>query len=257
MVSARNRWEAFGPRSYEFDFQWSCFCAPDYTRPVRIRVEDGQVVSLTDPETGETVTPPHAETFMTIDGLYDWIAERIENKTYSETIEYSDEFSYPGRFDDDPMAHAIDIGKSFQVSNFRAYPVTPDLDAAQEQLDEARAKWAAAGYQDYTVNFQWTCWCSFARRDPVRIMVENDEVTSVTDPETGEPVPEPVFEQSRYRTIDGLFDWIQHEIDIPSDELTVEYADDFGYPLFADSDPWPNAIDDEGSFQISHFQPNS
>jgi hypothetical protein len=250
--SARARWELHKPESYEFDFQWMCFCGPDYTRLVRIRVRAGEIVSITDPETGKDVTPPQADSFKTVDGLFDWMAEKIADGVYSENVEYDRVFSYPAQFDDDPKAHAVDAGKSFTISNFRSITEHPKQAEARGQLDQARARWESLGPDSYEFDFEWICYCVLIT-DTVRIRVENGEIANITDPETARVVALGQFDD--FRTIDGLFDWIEGEIDRPVDELEVEYDDQLGHPLSAEADRIVNGIDDEQSFHITNFRP--
>jgi hypothetical protein len=124
---ARARWEAHGVQFYGFTFQRGCFCPPAITRPVRIEVWDGVVVSAVDPDTGDPLDPPQ-EGFPTIDDLFDEIQEAIDREADEIQASYDEDFGYPVNVFVDWITNAIDDEMSFQVTDY-----TEAL-AAQAQL---------------------------------------------------------------------------------------------------------------------------
>jgi hypothetical protein len=99
-----------------FTFQRSCFCPPAIIRPVRIRVQDGVVVSAVDPGTGDPLDPPQ-DGFPTIDDLFDEIQEAIDGADQIEAS-YDEDRGYPIHVFMDWITNAIDDEMSFQVTDY-------------------------------------------------------------------------------------------------------------------------------------------
>jgi hypothetical protein len=79
--TARARWESVAPRHYHARYRVGCFCPGPLD--VVIEVFDGRIVAMRDPESGQPVTPPAAELFRTVDGLFDHIEHAL---TYAEIV---------------------------------------------------------------------------------------------------------------------------------------------------------------------------
>jgi len=114
---ARARWEAHGSQFYSFTFQRGCFCPPAITRPVRIEVWDGVVVSAVDPDTGDPLDPPQ-EGFPTIDDLFDEIQESIDREADEIQATYDEDLGYPVNVFVDWIINAIDDEMSFHVTDY-------------------------------------------------------------------------------------------------------------------------------------------
>jgi hypothetical protein len=91
---ARDRWRSQGIASYQFQVSRLCFCAPDARRPLTVVVQRGQVVSMTDAETGAPVT---GDPFMpvTVDGLFAAIDDAIKRDADQIDVRYDPQLGYP------------------------------------------------------------------------------------------------------------------------------------------------------------------
>lgn len=73
--------------------------------------------------------------------------------------------------------------------------------ATQSSLDEARARWRAAGITSYRVHVERSCFCR--GREPVDVEVRNGVVTSVKVTATGAAAPREQWEWTP--SIDAMF----------------------------------------------------
>ena len=89
---ARGRWAAAGPASYTYRFQRSCFCAPPYTAPVVLTVQDRRVARAVFAETG---APVDAEGYPAVDELFAQIGEAITEDAYLIRVSYDPALGYP------------------------------------------------------------------------------------------------------------------------------------------------------------------
>ena len=127
------------------------------------------------------------------------------------------------------------------------------LDVGEENdLRDHRQRWVRLRISDYSYDFLRACFCGGPVR-PLRVVVRNNEVVSVTDIQTGAP---PTFLPDDWvGTIDDVFDELQREFDRAADDIDLEFDDTFHFPARADIDRMRDAIDDELRLQLSNFQP--
>ena len=102
----------------------------------------------------------------------------------------------------------------------------------QQRLDEARAKWRAAGISDYAYTFRDACFCPPPRTQEVVVRGG-------------------IAEQGR--TVEQLFDLVQREIDRPAADLSVTY-DAIGVPVQMSVDRYAYVVDDEYAFRVENFR---
>ena len=65
-----SRWKANKLSNYQFDFQWFCFCEPDYISPVTITVEDDVISHVMYSATKIQVQEDKRSRYKTIDDLF-------------------------------------------------------------------------------------------------------------------------------------------------------------------------------------------
>ena len=91
----RQNWEAEALSDYRYRYRQLCFCGPDVTAQVWIRVEGNEVVSATFVESGEPVGQSRLGQLPTIDGLFDFLQDAIDREAYSIEAEYHRTLGYP------------------------------------------------------------------------------------------------------------------------------------------------------------------
>ena len=93
-------------------------------------------------------------------------------------------------------------------------------------LASARAQWSERAFPDYTFDVRHGCFCTPEQVGPVRIIVRQGSIESVTLLETAEPL-----DPALWFTIEQLFDripvWAKNE---GVDEVIVEYDSTLGFP---------------------------
>ena len=118
LAAARARWTLTNAADYVFEFQRSCFCPPDFVRPVRIEIRDGLVSSAVYVDTEEPIPPP-LTSVPTIDDLFDEIQAAMDGMAFSIMADYDADMGYPTNVSIDHIENAIDDEMAFTVSSFQ------------------------------------------------------------------------------------------------------------------------------------------
>lgn len=116
--AARARWALANAADYVFEFRRSCFCAPDFVRPVRIEVLDGVVSSAVYVDNEEPIASP-LTSVPTIEDLFDEIRDALNGMAFSVTADYDADLGYPIGVSIDHIENAIDDEMAFNVSLFQ------------------------------------------------------------------------------------------------------------------------------------------
>ena len=116
LSAARARWAMSNVDNYVFEFQRSCFCAPDFVRPVRIEILNGVVSSAVYVDTEEPLSPP-LTSVPTIDDLFDEIRDALNRTAFSVIAAYDVDMGYPTSVSIDYIQNAIDDEMAFMVSS--------------------------------------------------------------------------------------------------------------------------------------------
>jgi hypothetical protein len=112
---AQNRWNRSGVQDYQVVVQNLCFCG--YTRPVRITVRFGSVISKVDAETGEPA-PSYANA-REIARLFDLVREAIDQDADRIEVSYDATYGFPTRIDIDYIRNAVDDELQVRASEFQ------------------------------------------------------------------------------------------------------------------------------------------
>ncbi len=110
---ARQQWNASAPSHYRYvQDEWAF---ADSVGPVRIEVQDGDVVSAEIVETGE---PAPADRELTIDDLFDLVQDELYDDPDHIEVAYDDDFGFPASVDVDPIENAMDDEHGFSAEQF-------------------------------------------------------------------------------------------------------------------------------------------
>lgn len=90
----RLRWASARLHDYEFDYQLSCFCAPDATEPVHIVVRGDVVESVTRRRDGLPAGTRYGG-WPRVDELFADVARRIEQNAARLDVSYEATYGYP------------------------------------------------------------------------------------------------------------------------------------------------------------------
>lgn len=133
-------------------------------------------------------------------------------------------------------------------------------DVNVEDLDVAKEKWSNLMAEKYGFEFRIDCECLGSGVTPARVIVENNKVTEVNNPTTGEPMINP-FDSTLvinnltgvFKTVDELFEEIDRA-QKDADVLKTDFDALNGFPTLIDIDWISNADDDEVSYHVSNFE---
>jgi hypothetical protein len=90
----RQRWTSAGLHDYEFDYQLSCFCAPDATEPVHIVVRGDVVASVTRRRDGLPAGTKYGG-WPRVDELFADVARLLEQDAARLDVTYDATYGYP------------------------------------------------------------------------------------------------------------------------------------------------------------------
>ncbi len=116
--AARAKWERSAIEDYEFRLRIFCFCPPESSGPVIIKVENGVAVSIEYTQEPKEVTNDFFKPRDTIDKLFGIIQSAIDDKAESLIVEYDTTYGYPKSIAIDPIKTAIDEEISYFVEAF-------------------------------------------------------------------------------------------------------------------------------------------
>lgn len=91
----RRQWRSQGIDSYSYTVRRVCFCPPEFTDPVVVRVRDGRAESRTYAEGGRAVDAERARLWPDVEGLFDAVQEAIDREADSISVRYHRELGHP------------------------------------------------------------------------------------------------------------------------------------------------------------------
>ena len=112
--AAEDRWESFGPASYDLTITAVCECR--LGGPVRVSVRDGVVVSRTYASTGQPVPVDISDQFPDVDGLFLKIRRLLEDGSSTVETEYDPLTGYPREIAIDREMIPVDGGIIYTIT---------------------------------------------------------------------------------------------------------------------------------------------
>lgn len=127
---------------------------------------------------------------------------------------------------------------------------TTGLSSPEDLLSQNRALWGRKGPASYEYVITRSCECLPESAGPVTVVVRGGQVDT-RHYASGAPV-DPQYDQL-FTSVPGLFELIQHAVDLPAAALAVRYNGELGYPESIQIDWVAGAVDDEVSYRITEF----
>lgn len=121
-------------------------------------------------------------------------------------------------------------------------------------------KWQKNNPSYYTFILDRQCFCP-GDNFPAKIVVEDDKIVRVLNPDTDEPIPEDSLGQPSltysdvYPTVNELFKLVEEAIKGDADQIDATYNQRIGYPVKIYIDYSTSTADEEIGYEISSFQP--
>jgi hypothetical protein len=119
---ARRRWQAQGPASYRYRFQYLCFCPVSLVTPVEIEVRDGRVTAVVEPQTGRPVPEAAGRPTPTVEDLFAVVEDALDGGVDWLDVQYDIVLGYPAVIRVDPDARVVDEERSYFAGGLRALP---------------------------------------------------------------------------------------------------------------------------------------
>lgn len=110
-----SRWKNAGLHTYEYEFRWSCLCAPNFTQWVRVAVVDSKLVSVRRSDDGRELPADLWRHYHTLDTLFEWIAKAFEENAARIEVTYAVELGYPLSGYIDYIESLADDERGFEV----------------------------------------------------------------------------------------------------------------------------------------------
>ena len=108
LAENRATWAKNGSPNYQFNFQRSCFCIPDYTREVGIIVVNGAIVAAHYTDNGLSVEDDFFGSYNTIDELFVLLEEAVNTGAAQIDVEFDAVLGYPTNLFIDQDRHIAD-----------------------------------------------------------------------------------------------------------------------------------------------------
>ena len=117
----RQRWASAGLHDYEFDFQRSCFCAPQATQQVHIVVRRDAIVSVVRTSDGQSASTSFTA-WPRVDELFLDVQQRLEQHIERLDVSYEPTFGYPRSIVADIALMTADDEYALTAGNLRRLP---------------------------------------------------------------------------------------------------------------------------------------
>lgn len=116
---------------------------------------------------------------------------------------------------------------------------------------ELRSLWLKHATQTYVIEQMRVCFCP-GPHGFVRLTVVDNQIVEGVTADSGDSLT--IEELKRYKTVDGLFEFIDEMEGRKPAVLQVEYDPDFGYPKNVYVDLHPEVVDEEIGFNTRLVQ---
>jgi hypothetical protein len=119
LAQAEALWKQKQPMHYSYQLQPSCFCPPEYTQPIAIRVFKGKVQQADLVNSKRPLPADRKEDAKTIEDLFKIIREALERPAASTTITYDPSYGFPSSISIDVDQMIADEEMYYTVKNFK------------------------------------------------------------------------------------------------------------------------------------------
>ena len=232
---AWDKWVAKGTANYNLEILALCLC-PESSRTLKIVVRNGAIELVIELYSGEALT--EGEVLFankTIGAVFSEINRALRTGAYGLGATYHPTLGYPTSW---WVSHSNLPDDGYTLESIKYEPVDPseplkplyDVALAKEELSSEKVLWEAYGSDNYDLRIRPLCECPEDSKD-LKIAVRNGVIESVIDGESGETLTEEHVSDYSYRTIDDLFEHLEHALSSnPPRYLRVTYDHILGHP---------------------------
>lgn len=110
LIDSRAKWDAAtsDAQAVSYTAQSSCFCPPDYTRPMNITEQNGKIVDATYADTGEAVPSYIRDGLLTMNERFDQLEEAYLSGADRIDVSYDSKLGYPS---------SVYVDQSFMIAD--------------------------------------------------------------------------------------------------------------------------------------------
>ena len=235
LAEAKGKWVAKGTANYNLEILALCLC-PESSKTLKIVVRNGAIELVIDLYSGEALTEDEVVyANKTIGAVFSEINRALRTGAYRLSARYHPTLGYPTSWG---VSWRDIPDDGYSLKSIKYEPVDPsepqeplyDVALAKEELSSEKALWEAYGSDNYDLRIRPLCECPEDSRD-LKIAVRNGVIESVIDGESGETLAEEHVSDYSYRTIDDLFEHLEHALSSnPPRYLRVTYNHILGHP---------------------------
>ncbi len=91
----RGLWNDESITEYTYTLQITCFCPPEITQPVVVRVSQDSILSVVSAANGEPVAGALIGNFYTVNDLFDVVQDAIDGGAHQLSLTYDPDLHYP------------------------------------------------------------------------------------------------------------------------------------------------------------------
>ncbi len=115
----RGLWSDENITEYTYTLQISCFCPPEITQPVVVRVSQDSILSVVSVASGEPVEGSLVGNFYTVEDLFDVVQDAIDGEAHELSVTYDADLHYPTSIVIDYDERAIDEELALTASQLK------------------------------------------------------------------------------------------------------------------------------------------
>lgn len=108
LLAAETKWRQKQPDHYTYTLQRSCFCTPEFRKPIAIEVEKTRLQKASYAPEGSLLPLERINDALTVDGLFEVVRSAIDSKAARIDVEYDSTYGYPTSISLDPNLSATD-----------------------------------------------------------------------------------------------------------------------------------------------------
>ena len=121
LQTAQALWQQKQPEHYAFTLKRSCFCPPEFNKPIEVRVYRGVIQQATLLPDGKPLPADRKNDAMTVEDLFKMIQDAIAGKAESVEVKYDAQYGFPT---------SISIDRSRMIADEEVYIATSDFKVA-------------------------------------------------------------------------------------------------------------------------------
>ena len=131
LLAAETRWRQNRPTHYNYTLQRSCFCTPEFRKPIAIEVSGSTVIKSTLQPDGIPLSLERRADAVSVEGLFDIIRKAVDSKAARIDVQYDPHYGLP---------LSISIDQNLQMADEEMYYTASEFKAVTKAKPKAKKK---------------------------------------------------------------------------------------------------------------------